>query len=77
MIFPSNHTLMFVWYLRALSPKSQDALRPQMDIMCDPECSSEQRTIAYDYLDCWVTIKAIWRQSRDDWILNEKANAVK
>jgi len=63
MILPSNHTLMFVWYLN-LSPKGQDGLRPQMDIMCDPECSTEQRTIAYDYLDCWVTIQAIRRQSQ-------------
>ncbi len=64
MIFPSNHTLMFVWYLRALDSKSQNVLRPQMDILCDPECTSEQRTIAYDYLDAWITIQSIRRQRK-------------
>ncbi len=55
---------MFVWYLRALDAKSQNVLRPQMDIMCDPECSREQRKKAYDYLDAWITIQAIRRQRR-------------
>ena len=60
MIFPSNHTLMFVWYLE-LSQKSQDSLRYQMDIMCDPEYSSEQRKRAYDYFDDWMIIQAVRR----------------
>ena len=64
MIFPSNHTLMFVWYLRALDAETQSVLRPKMDIMCDPECSSEQREKAYGYLDACVTIQSIRRQRK-------------
>ena len=57
MILKSNHTLMFMWYVWALDTETQRALRPQMDIMCDPECSALQRKLAYDYMDNYLSCK--------------------
>ncbi len=53
MIFPANHTSIFIWYLRTLDSESQRVLRPLIDIMTDPKCTERQRLIAYNYIDTW------------------------
>ncbi len=55
MILPSNHTLIFMWYLWALDKKAQRVLRPFMLIMIDPDCDARDRYDAYINLDTNMT----------------------